>query len=188
MPKGVGGFQKKARGVPMMAAEGGTTSEDLKIAHAPAALATPTAAKRRAKHRRSDVDPLREKNWGPERYSLETRTHFLLEKEKVEMASEKATLRSKKARAAAVARWSGYVKDEEGTVFEKDEKAGALRPCMAVCQWPCARGGAELPAHGGGNQQIMRTRRHHAIGPRWREWTGCMHAAAPISQHISLDR
>ena len=52
MPKGLKGFQKKTRDVPLMAAEGGAASEDLEIAHAPVALATPTAEKRRAKRRR----------------------------------------------------------------------------------------------------------------------------------------
>ena len=44
MPKGVKGFQKKAREVPMMAAEEGETSEDLEMAHALVELATPTAS------------------------------------------------------------------------------------------------------------------------------------------------
>ena len=58
MPKGVKGFQKKAREVPIMAAEEGETSEDLEMAHALVALATPTAEKRMAKRRCSDVDSL----------------------------------------------------------------------------------------------------------------------------------
>ena len=132
--KGVKGFQKKARDVPMMAAGEGAAIEGLEMAHALVALATPTAAKRSAKRRRSDVYSLSEKNLRSERSSLETHTQFLLEKRNVEMTSEKVTLRSKKARAAAVARWSGYVEDEEGTVFEKDEKAGALRPGMAAAR------------------------------------------------------
>ena len=48
------------------------------------------------------------------------------------MTSEKATLRSEKLRAAAAARWSGYVEGEEGGVFEKDETAGDLGPGMAA--------------------------------------------------------
>ena len=59
MPKGVKGFQKKAPDVPrMMAAEGGATNEDLEMAHALVALATPTAAKCGAKRRCSDVHSL----------------------------------------------------------------------------------------------------------------------------------
>ena len=42
-----------------------------------------------------------------------------------------AALRSKKARAAAAARWSGCVEDEGGVVFEEDETTGALGPGMA---------------------------------------------------------
>ena len=118
----------------MMAAEGGATSEDLEMAHALVALATPTAAKRSAKRRRSDVHSLSEKNWRSERSSLETHTQFLLEKRNVEMTSEKVTLRSKKARAAARARWEGFVEDEEGTVFEKDATTGARGPGMAAAR------------------------------------------------------
>ena len=135
MPKGVIGFQKKAPDVPMMmAAEGRATSEDLEMAHALVALATPTAAKRSAKRRRSDVHSLSEKNWRSERSSLETHTQFLLEKRNVEMMSEKVTLRSKKARAAARLRWEGFVEDEEGTVFEKgrdDRRSRAWHGCSA---------------------------------------------------------
>ena len=65
----------------MVAAEGGATSEDLVIAHALVALATPTAAKRRAKRRRSDVDSLSEKNWRSEMCSLETHTTSCLRRE-----------------------------------------------------------------------------------------------------------
>ena len=133
MPKGVKGFQKKAPDVPrMMAAEGGATNEDLEMAHALVALATPTAAKCGAKRRCSDVHSLSEKNWRSERYSQETHAQGLLEKRNVEMTSEKVTLRSKKARAAARLRWEGFVEDEEGTVFEKDATTGALGPGMAA--------------------------------------------------------
>ena len=135
MPKGVKGFQKKAPDVPrMMAAEGGATNEDLEMAHALVALATPTAAKCGAKRRCSDVHSLSEKNWRSERYSQETHAQGLLEKRNVEMTSEKVTLRSKKARAAARLRWEGFVEDEEGTVFEKDATTGALGPGMAAAR------------------------------------------------------
>ena len=50
------------------------------------------------------------------------------------MTSEKVTLRSKKARVAARARWKGVVEDEEGTVFEKDATTGALGPGMAAAR------------------------------------------------------
>ena len=123
MPKGFKGFQKKARDV------------DLEMAHALVAFATPCReAKCKAKRRCSDVDSLSEKHSLSERYSTETHTQYLLEKRSVEMTSEKVTLRSKRSRAGAVARWSGYVEDEEGTIFEKDEKTGALGPGMAAAR------------------------------------------------------
>ena len=134
MPKGVKGFQKKAREVPVMAAEKGEASEDLEMAHALVALAALTAEKRMAKRRCSDVDSLSGKTWASERYSLETHTNCLLEKRNVEMTSEKVTLRSKKARAAARVRWKGVVEDEEGAVFEKDATTGALGPGMAAAR------------------------------------------------------
>ena len=63
-------------------AERGATSEDMEMAHALLALATPTAAKRKAKRRRSDdVDSLSEKNWRSERPPLETHTTSCLRRE-----------------------------------------------------------------------------------------------------------
>ena len=50
------------------------------------------------------------------------------------MASGKATLRSKKARAAARVRLGGFAEDEEGNVSEKDATIGALGPGMAAAR------------------------------------------------------
>ena len=72
--------------------------------------------------------------WQSERYREETHTQFMLERRNVELTSAKITFRSKKARAAAAVRWSCYVEDEEGTVFEKDAKTGSLGPGMAAAR------------------------------------------------------
>ena len=61
----------------------------------------------RAMRRSSDLDFLTERAWASGRCANDTHTRYYLELWNVEMTSEKATLRSKKARAAAVARWSG---------------------------------------------------------------------------------
>ena len=110
----------------MMAAEEGETSEDLEMAHALVALATPTAEKRMAKRRCSDVDSLSGKTWASERFSLETHTNCLLEKRNVEMTSEKVTLRSKKARAAARVRWKGVVSKTRRGPFSRRTRRPAL--------------------------------------------------------------
>ena len=144
MPKGVKGFQKKAVAVSekvQHASEVPASSEILEVAQVlaalasqPDAVATTPARQASAKRRCGDLDSLTERTWASERYAAETHTNYLLESRNVEMTSEKVTLRSKKARAAAVARWSGFVEDEEGTVFEKDETAGALGPGMAAAR------------------------------------------------------
>jgi hypothetical protein len=142
MPLGAKGLQKKGD---VKANEAGHAGEDaaaIEAAHlflalaspSDAAFSTPSPRQTAAKRRRSEVDSLSEKSWQSEWYREETHTKFLLESRNVELTSAKITLRSKKARAAAAVRWSGYVEDEEGAVFEKDAKTGALGPGMAAAR------------------------------------------------------
>jgi len=142
MHLGPKGFQKKGG---VKANEAGHAGEDataIEAAHlllalaspSDAAFSTPSPRQAAAKRRRSDVDSLSGKMWQSEWYREETHTQFLLESRDVELTSAKITLRSKKARAAAAVRWSGHVKDEEGAVFEKDAKTGALGPGMAAAR------------------------------------------------------
>ena len=101
------------------ASEVPASSEILEVAQVlapsqPDAVATTPARQASAKRRCGDLDPLTERTWASERYAAETNTSFYLELSNVEVTSKKATLRSKKVRAAAAARWSGYVENGKG--------------------------------------------------------------------------
>lgn len=87
----------------------------------------------KSKRCRSDFDTLTRGNWLSGRYGEETHTHYMLEEGNVEITSGKITNRQKRAAVAAQTRWSNYVQDEEGTVFE-DLGGGKLGPGMSAAR------------------------------------------------------
>ena len=85
------------------------------------------------RRRRSDLDTMTRGHWYSDRYLEETHTQYMLDEGNVVMTSGKITNRQKKAAEAAQTRWSNYVQDEEGTVFE-DLGGGKLGPGMSAAR------------------------------------------------------
>ena len=91
--------------------------------------ATPADKKRR----RSAEDSLTRGSCFDERYAGKTHTQWMLHEGNVSLTSEKITTRQKRATKAAQTRWSNFVEDDEGTLFE-NLGGGKLGPGMSAAR------------------------------------------------------